>query len=97
LRSLEAAITQEAQHIPILNDILDHKVIGPAIKQGLRQGLQQGRQEGALAVLRKLIEKRFGALPVSVEECLASFTEPELEAVSVRVLDAKSIDDLFEL
>jgi predicted transposase YdaD len=92
LRSLEAAITEEAHHMPILNDILDHKVIGPAIKQGL----QQGRQEGALAILRKQIETRFGSLPVSVEEHLASLTEPELEEVSIRVLDAKSMDDLFE-
>ena len=104
LRGLEAAVTEEATHMPVLNDILDHKVIGPAIKQGLQQGrqeglqegLQQGRQEGALAVLRKQIEKRFGLLPASVEERLASLTEPELEAVSIRVLDAKSMDDLFE-
>jgi predicted transposase YdaD len=96
LRGLEATLTEEAQRMPILNSILDHKVIGPAIKQGIQQGLQQGRQEGALAVLRKQIEKRFGALPVSAEERLVSLSEPELEAVSVRVLDAKSIDDLFE-
>jgi predicted transposase YdaD len=112
LRGLEVAITEEAQHMPVLNNILDHQVIGPAIKQGrqegLQEGLQQGRQEGrqeglqqgqqqgALAVLRKQIEKRFGSLPASMEEHLAALTEPELETVSIRVLDAKSIDDLFE-
>jgi flagellar biosynthesis/type III secretory pathway protein FliH len=32
--------------MPILNDIMDHKIIGPAIRKGLEQGLQQGLQQG---------------------------------------------------
>jgi hypothetical protein len=32
--------------------------------------LQEGRQEGELTILRRLIEKRFGALPASAAEKL---------------------------
>jgi flagellar biosynthesis/type III secretory pathway protein FliH len=32
--------------MPILDDIMDHDVIGPAIRQGIEQGLQQGLQQG---------------------------------------------------
>ena len=85
--------------MPILDDILDHKVIGPAIRKGLQegrqQGLQEGLQKGALAVLRRQIERRFGALPTRMEERLASLTEPELDDFSLRLLDAKSLEELF--
>ena len=41
--------------MPILIDILENQVLGREYKRGL--------QEGELTVLRRLIEKRFGAIP----------------------------------
>jgi flagellar biosynthesis/type III secretory pathway protein FliH len=49
--------------MPILNDILDHEVVGPAIREGLQKGLEQGLQQGRQDILRRILEKRFGSLP----------------------------------
>jgi len=53
-------------------------------------------QEGELTVLRRVIEKRFGALPGWAEERLAGRTTAELEELCVRVLDARSLEDLLK-
>ena len=48
-------MVKEARKVPILNDILDHEVIGPEIKKGI--------QMGELKILRRQIKKRFGTVP----------------------------------
>jgi hypothetical protein len=37
LRKLGDSIRTEVKHMPILDDIMDHDVIGPAIRQGRRE------------------------------------------------------------
>jgi hypothetical protein len=95
LRRLEQSIRTEVQFMPIMHDILDHEVIGPAIKQGIERGLQEGILRGEMLVLRRLIEKRFGALPTWADERLAQLSLAELDDLSLRVLDAASLDDLL--
>ncbi len=104
LRKLGKEIRAEVRQMPILDDIMTHDVLGPAIRQGrkegreegLQEGLQEGRQEGELAILRRMIGKRFGALPSVYEKRLAKLSSPELETLSLRLFDAKSIEDLFD-
>jgi Domain of unknown function (DUF4351) len=74
---------EEAQKMPILNDILEHQVIGPAILQG--------RQE----VLRRQLEKRFGRIPNWVEARLLNLSAVELDELAVRLLDASNLAELF--
>jgi hypothetical protein len=93
LRKLGESIRTEVQTMPIMHDIMDHEVIGPAI----RQGLQQGMQQEALSILRRQIEKRFGPLTASTEDRLNNLSISQLEDLSLRILDANGIDDLFEL
>ena len=45
--------------MPLFIDILDNKVLGREFKRGLKEG----ELKGELTVLRRLIEKRFGAMP----------------------------------
>ena len=82
--------------MPIMHDIMDHEIIGPAIRQGIQQGIQEGMQQEGVSILRRLIEKRFGPLPPSAEERLTRLSVTELEDLSLRVLDAKAMDDLFD-
>jgi hypothetical protein len=86
--------------MPIMHDIMDPQIVGPAIRQGLQQGLQQGMQQGmqqeGISILRRQIEKRFGSLPASAEERLVGLSIAELEDLSLHVLDARSMDDLFD-
>ena len=77
--------------MPIEEDIMDHEIIGPAI----RQGLQQGKQEESLYLVRRQLEKRFGRLPIAVEQRLVYLPVNELEDLSLRLLDAGSLDELF--
>ncbi|HXM41074.1 MAG TPA: DUF4351 domain-containing protein [Bryobacteraceae bacterium] len=91
LRHLAGMVEQETRNMPIDLDIRDHEVLGPIIIKAE----QKGRQEGLLIVLRRLIEKRFGALPVWAREKLAAMPPSELEELSERVLDARSMDELL--
>ncbi len=99
LRRLAPAVQEETQKVPILNDILDHEVLGPAIRQGLEQGLQQGRQEGEhegrYVMLKKLILKRFGTIPARIETRLAKLSADELDAVALRLVEVSDLDQIF--
>jgi predicted transposase YdaD len=97
LRKLEDSIRTEVKHMPILDDIMDHGVIGPAIRQGIQQGRQEGRQEEGLAILRRQINKRFGPLPALAEQRLTKLSVAEIEDLSLRLLDAKTVVELFDL
>jgi uncharacterized protein YqeY len=81
-----------ARKVPILNDILQHEILGREYKKGRKEG----RQEGELAILRRLIEKRFGSVPNWAEERLEKLSAKELEEVSVRLLDAKNLESLLK-
>jgi hypothetical protein len=52
-------------------------------------------EEGERIVIRRLIAKRFGEVPAWVEERLTGLSGPELEEVSLRLLDITNIDGLF--
>jgi predicted transposase YdaD len=113
LRKLGESIRTEVQAMPIMHDIMDHEIIGPAIRQGLQQGMQQGMQQGlqqglqeglqqgrqqeGISILRRQMEKRFGPLSPAIEERLSGLSIAELEDLSLRVLDAQSVNDLFAL
>ena len=64
-------------------------------QEGRREGRQEGRQEGAVALLTRLLERRFGMLPDTVKHRIASADVPELEEWSLRLLDAGSLDDVL--
>ncbi len=78
--------------MPILNDIMDHKVLGREFKRGL----QEGRQEGEIRIVRRQIEKRFGPIPDWAEDRLQKLSEAEIESVGDRILDAPSVEDLLK-
>jgi predicted transposase YdaD len=99
LRHLSNAVEQEARKMPIDLDIREHEILGPIIieaeQKGREKGRQEGRQEGELAILRRQIEVRFGALPGWAREKLAAWPPTQLESLSERVLDARTLDELL--
>ena len=66
-------------------------------QEGRREGRQEGRYEEASNVLRRLLQKKYGAgdLPLRVEEKLAGATLEEIESWTDRILDARTLDDVF--
>jgi hypothetical protein len=91
LRRLSSEVKRETEKMPIMEDIMDHDVIGPAIRQGLRQG----RVEGQVEMLLSQIEKRFGRIPPAVGQRIAALKPPQLKRAGLRLLDAQRIEDLF--
>jgi len=96
LRHLAGAVEEEARKMPIDLDIRDHAVLGPMFIKAEEKGRQEGLQAGELTVLRRLLEKRFGALPGWAREKLAAMPASELEDLSERVLDATSLEGLLK-
>jgi len=47
-------------------------------------------------MLRRILEKRFGAMPSWAEKRLATKSVSELEELSVRVLDVQSLKELLK-
>jgi hypothetical protein len=63
----------------------------------LRQaGRQEGRQEGEATLLTRQLQKRFGELPDSVRARLRDASADRLEHWGERLLDAASLNDLFD-
>jgi len=44
--SLPTSFTWKIRKVPVLNSLLDHKVLGREFKKGLEQGLKQGLEQG---------------------------------------------------
>jgi hypothetical protein len=83
LRSLGDEVTREAVKMPIQEDIIDHDYFGPLIRQRM------------MAMLEKLIEKKFGGIPSPIRKRLEALKPAQIEATSLRLLDAQRIEDLF--
>ncbi len=60
-----------------------------------RLAKEEGREEGKLAVLKRLLTRRFGALPGQILALLEKASPVELERWIDRVLDAESLDEVF--
>ncbi len=57
--------------------------------------MQQGMQQESLLIVKKQLEKRFGTLPSAIEQRLRQLSVGKLEDLSLRLLDARSLDELF--
>ena len=83
LRRLEETIEREARRMPLLDDIMDNRVLGREYRRG------------EAAVVARLIEKRFGNVPAELRERLAEMSAAGIEAVGLRVLEAGRVEDLL--
>ena len=60
-----------------------------------RIGREEGRKEGEAVLLRRLLLRRFGAVPPWAETRLKGATTEQLEAWGERILDAATLDEVF--
>jgi hypothetical protein len=69
----------------------------PIWEEELRQeGREQGRQQGEASLLLRQLQKRFGELPDSVGMRVNGSTCEQLGLWAERLLDCRSLNDLFE-
>jgi hypothetical protein len=66
------------------------------MQQGLHQGMQQGMQQGEAAVLKRLLQRRFGEVPVIYVQKIDNAGAETLLDWSERILDAKTLEDVFK-
>jgi hypothetical protein len=101
LRKPGTFIEREIERMPILDDIMDHEVIGRERKRGMALGREEGLAEGLVAgerrVVLRLIGKRFGGIPEWVKQRLDTLSEADLEQIELRLLDAPTLEELFNL
>jgi len=99
LRQLGDTVEKEAGQMPLLDDILDHPVLGReykrGLKQGIEQGLERGKHAGELTLLLRQVERRFGTVPAALRERFAAMSDSEIESIALRLLDAHSLEDLL--
>ncbi len=80
-------------------DIMENKVLGPAIRQGIAQGkaegMAEGKAEGERALLARQLGRRFGAIPENFAKRIENAAEPELMTWADRVLTAKTLAEVF--
>lgn len=69
--------------------------IEKGIQQGVLLGRQEGRQEGEVAVLERLLSRRFGSLSSETRARLAGATLEQLEQWAENILDADSLEAVF--
>jgi len=89
-------LEEEARQMPLMDSILDNKVLGREYKRGLAEGKAEGKAEGEMTILRSQIEKRFGTLPQWAEEELHSRSTDELVELGLRILEAPTLEDLLK-
>jgi len=65
-------------------------------QDGRQKGRQEGRQEGEAAVLLRQLTRRFGPLGAPVTEKIRQASPAELEQWADNILDARSLDAVFQ-
>jgi predicted transposase YdaD len=96
LRKLGDSIRAEVKYMPILDDIMDHDVLGPVFREGEQKGIREGEQKGELKALRRIITQRFGQIPAAIDQRLSKLSTAELDELTARLLNAKNIEELFK-
>ena len=96
LRRLAQTVKEEVQKMPLIIDLMENDLLGPAIRQGIAQGREEGRAEGEHLLLSRLIEKRFGPLPKWATAKLGALSLSEIEVLAERLFDAPSLDSLLD-
>jgi hypothetical protein len=65
-------------------------------RKGIQQGMQQGIQQGEVFILKRLLKRRFGELPVQLEQRLNEASIGELESWAEHILSANTLEDVFQ-
>jgi flagellar biosynthesis/type III secretory pathway protein FliH len=73
------------------------EIIMKEITEGIAEGIMKGMLEGRVSVILKLLEKRFGEVPIDIKEKINTLRKPiELELLAVQLLDCKSIEEFVD-
>ena len=101
LRPKQTELREALKQMPLTidSDILDDPWIRDLVEargeEREKKGWTEGRTEGARRLLHRQLEQRFGPLPDWARQRLEEANSFELEAWSLRLLDAASLAETF--
>ena len=64
------------------------------LEKGIEKGIEQGIEQGTRRLIFRQLEARFGPLPERAVKALKRMRNGALEALSLRILEADSLDEL---
>lgn len=96
IADLHEAETMLAERVIEWTEEWKQQGLEEGLQQGLRKGRQEGRQEGEVTLLERLLTRRFGPLDETCRARLAAASTDQLENWAVKMLDATTLDDVFE-
>ncbi|NJL63283.1 MAG: DUF4351 domain-containing protein [Methylacidiphilales bacterium] len=70
------------------------QIVTSWMEQGIEQGIERGRKQGELAMLNRLLNRRFGSLSPQLQERIENLPIPQLEELGEALLDFTAIEDL---
>ena len=74
----------------------ENQVMAGIVQRAREEGMRRGRIDGERAVLERLLRRRFGPLSPEVAATLAEAAGSDIEAWAEKVLDADTLDDVFD-
>jgi hypothetical protein len=95
LRDLVPLLEKETKRMPILEDIMEHEIIGRERRRGMEIGREEGREEGQRTLVLGMIEERFGPVSAPARARIEALTGPELAVVARRLVKGDSLTDLL--
>jgi Domain of unknown function (DUF4351) len=70
------------------------QIVTSWMEQGIAEGRTEGRTEEARSLILRLLTRRVGTLPATVEAQVQALALPQLEALGEALLDFAGLDDL---
>ncbi|HUQ91619.1 MAG TPA: hypothetical protein VM120_08055, partial [Bryobacteraceae bacterium] len=111
LRKLERTIQEEVTRMPLSIDLMENEVLREMFLQWEQRGRQQGilegeakgeakgkaegRREEAVQLLRRMLERRFGPLPVWASTKVEQTALPMLERWLLTPMDASTLEEIL--
>ena len=65
------------------------------VESKIVSAMEKGMEKGEAKILQRLLSQRFGALPEAIQQRLDAAGSTELEIWAERVLDAKTLPEVF--
>lgn len=90
-KEVQMPITVDLEKNPLFAEIFQRYT-----QQGEQHGIEIGEQRARTEMLQRLLEKRFGELPIWVGHRLEQATTQELELWSLQLFDATCLEDIFK-
>jgi len=96
LWGLELELVSEArEYMPFVVDLMENRIFRQRYERGLAEGEARGETKGERKVLQAQLKKRFGRLSAWAQTRLEEATVEQIEAWSLKLLDAKKLEDVI--